>query len=84
MNTDSQSPFIPADEQEEDFPGRVRVFFSSIVIRTCRRFYKTVSFVSLILKSVCLDVFPRKMRRGEICLACLREKTASRSKPITS
>lgn len=45
------SRFILADEQEDDFPGRVgSFFFFFIIIKTCGWIYKTVSFVSVILK----------------------------------
>lgn len=72
------SPFIPADEQEDDFPGRVGSFFWGV-------FYHHQDF-GVLLKSVCVSIVsPRTTTRGgEICLAFRRARRASRSKPITS
>lgn len=77
------SHFISADEQEDDFPGRVgsSLRLSKLEGNVIRLYQFCFSDIKISLD----EHLSRKMRRGEgICLACQREKTVSQNKPIMS
>lgn len=64
----SHSHFIPADEQEDDFPGRVGS--SLLLSKSVGDLLDCISFVSVILKSVWMNICPGR-RGGERGIASL-------------